>query len=363
MTSKWMNGKLLLAVACLLLLADVGIAQRTISPDNRHEVIFILERHRQSPVLQQGRRNHSENLIRSLWEGRSSVFWGAHVRNDPAYRAVFGISEEQLQQIEELGDKETPEIQKLNEEWDMMVIPGDSHLLTADVEMVNQISDIHRRSLLLEKNVWSDAIDSVLTQEQKQKIFEAQLVAMEELPIISPKMFEALNITDAQKQQMEIIKKELEPEFENLLEAFVSNAEIVWNKETAEIVKQLKLGYHGESEELTKTIRKKLMAEDPEYKRVKDAIQSTGQAFATQFREKLFDVLTDAQWIRLQKLLDNPPEHAKAYIKQVKIRLGRNEEGKNQGWIPGPGAWQPGSSAIPEQYRQERNSRFPRGGN
>ena len=184
---------------------------------------------------------------------------------------------------------------------------------------------------------------------------------MNELPIISPKMFEALNITDAQKQQMEIIKKELEPEFENLLEAFVNNAEIIWNKENDEFVKQLKWGYNGEGLELARTVRTKLMTEDPEYKRVKNAIQSTGQAFATQFREKLFDVLTDTQWIRLQELLDNPPEHAKAYIRQVKIRLGRNEEGKNQGWIPGPGAWQPGSSAIPEQYRQERNSRFPRG--
>ena len=354
-----MNGKLLLAVACLFPSADVGIAQRTINPDNRHEEIFVLERHRQSPLLQQTRRNHSENLIRSLWEGRSSVFWGDHVRNDPAYRAVFGISEEQVQQIEAL--RETPEIQKLDEEMDTIDIHGDSHKPTADMEMVNQLSDIHRRSTLLEKNVLSDAIDSVLTQEQKQKIFEAQLVAMEELPIISPKMFEALNITDAQKQQMEIIKKELEPEFENLLEAFVNNAEIIWNKENDEFVKQLKWGYNGEGLELARTVRTKLMTEDPEYKRSKNAIQFAGQAFATQFREKLFDVLTDTQWIRLQELLNNPPEHAKACIKQVKIRLGRNEEGKNQGLQPGPDSWRPGDP-IPEQYRQERNerSRFKR---
>jgi len=81
-----------------------------------------------------------------------------------------------------------------------------------------------------------------------------------------------------------------------------------------------------------------------------------------QFRIKMFDVLTDEQWLRIQDLVDHPPEYIKVFLKKVKANIEKNA--RDTGWQPGPGSWQPGD-AIPEAYRQERNTRgnFPRPAN
>ena len=102
------------------------------------------------------------------------------------------------------------------------------------------------------------------------------------------------------------------------------------------------------------------MAEDPEYKKIQEEILSQSQAFSEKFKIRMFDVLTDEQWARLLALIDNPPAHAQVLGKRLRERQGENAQ-TGGGYIPGPGAWQPGDP-IPAQYRQERNtrSRFPR---
>ena len=50
---------------------------------------------------------------------------------------------------------------------------------------------------------------------------------MGETPVIVPYLFEALNLTDAQKGAMERIKKELEPEFEKHLGIYTNNASMI----------------------------------------------------------------------------------------------------------------------------------------
>jgi hypothetical protein len=114
-----------------------------------------------------------------------------------------------------------------------------------------------------------------------------------------------------------------------------------------------------ERQEKMEAIQKKLK-EDPEYKKVSDQLQTQGKAFSTKFNTKIFDILTDEQWARLQKLIDNPPEYAKVFGKKMKEQQGKGE--KSDSWAPGPNSWQPGKP-IPEEYRQWRNTggRFPRG--
>jgi Ni/Co efflux regulator RcnB len=124
-----------------------------------------------------------------------------------------------------------------------------------------------------------------------------------------------------------------------------------------ELKKEGNKGKDGEA------IRKKLLAEDPEYKKIYEEIQSQGKAFSTKFKTKMFDVLTDEQWARLQQLIDNPPEHARAFRNRLQKQRGEAE--KKGEWMPGPNSWRPGDP-IPEQYRQQRNERqgsFPRGEN
>ena len=123
-------------------------------------------------------------------------------------------------------------------------------------------------------------------------------------------------------------------------------------------------------------IRKKLLAEDPEYKRLSEEMQSKSKAFAENFKTRMSDVLTATQRKRLQELIDNPPAHALAFRKALRETLGIGEESEKSKtgaasyasekpgmWIPGPGAWRPGSSVVPEQRQYEQNPRrpFPRG--
>ena len=86
----------------------------------------------------------------------------------------------------------------------------------------------------------------------------------------------------------------------------------------------------------------------------------SGRALADRLKIEMFDVLNDAQWERMLDLIDNPPEYVKKAIARIRKEMG-TEDSSSGGWQPGPGSWRPGD-AIPEAYRQERNTRgnFPR---
>jgi len=180
--------------------------------------------------------------------------------------------------------------------------------------------------------------------------------------LVSPQTFEVFNLTDAQKQQMKTIQKELEPAFEEFLEKLADGTAIFASKMFDEMQRQ------GRPDDVSaawqQAIQRKLM-EDPVNKKIYDELMSQNREFSTLFKTKMFDVLTDEQWVRLQKLIDNPPEHAVLFRKHLKKQQGESEDTKKtEMWIPGPGAWQPGQG-IPEGYRIERNRRsgFPRGEN
>jgi len=350
--------RLLLSLSCLLLLAGIGYAQQS-------------REQRLSPLGQLSMKESLKSSIRIFWEGRAVSLMGITLLELPELRAGWDVSEEQVQQIQDalqnMGQavQENPEYQKLIEGSVaiQMQNPDDPLLYNADEETINRFLELSKKkSALMWETVYED-VDTILTPEQKQKINESLLVSMGELPGISPYMFEALDLTDAQKQEMEKIKKELEPEFEKNLDYFADRQLILMNRLNEEYEKQ---GGTWNIEDMTERMRtawNTLIAEDREFKRINDEVQSQSRAFSTQFKTKMFDVLNDEQWKRLQELIDNPPEHTKALLKIMKEQSGESEEGKNPGggWQPGPGSWRPGDP-IPEEYRQERNTRgnFPR---
>jgi len=298
-----------------------------------------------------------KGAFRSAWNGRgiTGIFTvlAAEEQNDPlALLAAFGISEEQYGQIGEHINASLADMPK-----EMLGDPELSRYMTEmgqlqaseipDAETMEKVLDLLEKSMEIQGsfvfNAAADAMEVVLSAEHLQQLQETLLANMEAMPFVTPSMFEALNLTDAQKEQMAKIKKELEPEFEAVLENWMN-------------------GY--------KTLTK-MTAEDPEHKKIVAEIQSKGQGFAMRFRTQMFDVLTDEQWVRLQNLIDNPPEHALVFRKKLRELAGISGEGhdgekseESDVWVPGPGSWRPGD-AIPIQYRQEREtrSRFPRGEN
>jgi Ni/Co efflux regulator RcnB len=335
---------LLAAVLYLFLLALTGYAQ---PQPNRAQM-------QNSPVMQQGMKNGLKAQFRMIWDGRGGNLMAFGMLRDPEFRAALDVSDEQHQRIEDamgaIGTElqKNPEYQKLIEEGEALRNPDDPLMLNADEETLKKISDLQQKLQSFGTNYMIDTMNNNLTAEQKQKLKELLLANMGEMPFVSPSMFDALDLSTAQKQQMEKIKKDFEPEFEKNLENFANGTVMMLGKAFEESAKQ------GNEDKSMDEIQKKLL-EDPEYKKINDEIMSQGKAFATQFKTKMFDVLTDDQWVRLQKLIDNPPAHAKAYAKQLKEQMGEAE--KSGQWMPGPNSWKPGDP-IPEQYRQQREERI-----
>ena len=330
-------------VSCLLLFSVAGSAQEEAA--NR----------RLSPLQRQFERSGTRTIVRFSWDG--SIAGDLNVRRDSALRQAWNISDEQYQEIEDIqrGDKfareffQRPEVRSIMEEENQYM--RSTAMQNADEETrAIKSAEFHEKRMVLLYTLQADAIENILTAEQKRKIQEYQLATMERMPFVSPRMFEALDLTDGQRQEMERIKKKLEPEFEKLLENHLNNQQIIADKIFEERKRQ------GDGIDIM-VIHEKLLKEDPEYKKIDDESSSAGKAFAIQFKTEMFEVLTDEQWLRLQALVDNPPDYIKAIYK-------REEDRKKQAgaWQPGPNSWQPGD-AIPEQYRQERNAKrqFPRG--
>jgi Ni/Co efflux regulator RcnB len=359
---------LFIAVSSLLFLPLVGYAQPQMPSAAQM---------RQSPMIQQAMKSGTKTALRSFWDGRGSNLMLLGLIHDSEMRSTLGISDEKFQEIMGAAAPSNilnnPEVQQLMEEMQGIADPSDPLMQNASEETINKFLDMQERIQSLTMSSLLDAIDNALPPEQKQKMQEAQLAIMGEMPIVSPSIFEALHLTDEQKQAMEEIKKGLESEFEKHLETFADGTVVMANKMFEEIDKQggLENFFGGDPatvqermpaiQEKMQAIQKKLL-ENPEYKKVHTELETAGKAFSTKFQTKMFDVLTDEQWKRLQELTDNPPEFAKMLLKKIKEQRGEAE--KAEVWAPGPNSWKPGDP-IPAQYRQERNtrSRFPRAEN
>jgi len=319
-----------------------------------------------NPMVQESMKIGEKTAIRSSWDGQMAQFWDSDVVKDPDARAALGLSDEQYQQILDRLDNTDmneyqltyPGMQEIIKELEAIRKPDDPYFQSmenADAETQKKFLDISERQSKLwtysRINFRNGIVLSVLTAEQKQKLNEAVLASIAAMPVISPNVFEALDLTDAQKQKMAEIKKEHEPEFEQILENIANSNMVIVNKVIDEFEKQGGDLMSGEDfQDKIPEIMKKLMTNDPEVKKIHEEIVSSSRQFATQFKMKLFDVLTDEQWKRLQQLTDDPSEHIKILRKKLQTNMGRSEETEEQDkdapWCSG--------DAIPEEYRQER---------
>jgi Ni/Co efflux regulator RcnB len=351
-----MKSKLFLLTISYLLFLYTSYAQQP-APPNFAQL-------RNSPAMQQAMKNGMKSGFRSFWDGRGANLMAVGLMNDPDIRAAWGVSDEQYQEIKSLPMRLQTEIQK-NPEFQILMkevqaIGKNPFGPDADEETQAKIMDIQGKMTSLSIGIMSDSIDTVITPEQKQKVNESLLANMAEMPMVAPSMYEVLGLTDAQKQEMAAIRKELEPEFEKSVEDFVNGTMLTMNMMFDELEKQGgDLTNPLEVQEKIITVAKKMEAEDPKFKQIQQDIQSKGKQFAMHVNTRMFDVLTDEQWDRLQKLIDNPPKYAEVFRKKIQDKKAASE--KAGAWQPGPNSWKPGD-AIPESYREERNekSKFPR---
>jgi hypothetical protein len=256
---------LLIAVACMLIFSATGQSQvfdlqnridslaigYTGSPDQRDSDLKI------SRML-------LEEAVRSFWEGGGTSFQTKLLLGRSEIRTVLGISENQFQQIQEMAHEyiHAPERREAMEK----TVP------VARTNAEGEMEVVFETWILPDMNQWNEVMSYVfengLTPEPRQQKNAMLTVFISEAPLISVNLFEALNLTDAQKQQMEDIKKEFEPEFEAVLEEFANAQMVLLDKVLEENWKQRE--GRGMRERDQQEYVKKLLAEDPVYKRTHD---------------------------------------------------------------------------------------------
>jgi len=340
----------------------------------RHEV--MMEAHRamqRSPAMQQMQRDMMRQMMNSVWasDGLSPVTMG-YLQN-PDFREGLGISEEQMQGIQRApqGMMDDPNARQFRDEMDALMAQdpfgpnGTEELQHRFMERQMQVG-ARMQEIMMER--MSNAIHENLTPEQIQGIREAQISTMDAIPIVSPSMFEALDLSDAQRRQLDAIKREMQPEFERhtdkmvdthvrMMEAMQESMERMRNVTDPEERARLSANHSPEN----------ILRTNPDLQRAMNELMASGTALSGALRGRMSGVLTSAQWARMMNLIDNPPEYVKGMLAEMRRQMGVDEPQATSrqpggGWVPGPGAWRPGDP-VPERLQMERNPRggFPRG--
>jgi hypothetical protein len=361
--------QLFFTLSCLLLLMSAGQSQ--------------------SSDAQQLKGMYKNNL-RFWWDGTTSVRMRAEVSwcdqallRDPEFRAALGISDEHYQEILSSIHRgritENPEYRKAEQEHKDLyedvwgVEPGRNFAMlsreheerkrVAGPEKLNRLQELGAKLESMQREFAAGASqrrpvaadEDPLSPELRQKIQEAQLAAMGETATIVPSLFGVLNLTDAQREKMEQIKKELEPEFEKHLETYANNTALIKDRERAAFnalvqrnallaeerlnaeIRRIHAGMTGDGVNTT-TIRERQLVQiapgvkipqeqaemlrqvwaEPESRKLFDESYASGKAFAVLFKSRVSEILTDAQRKRLQELTDNPPPHARVLIQRLR---------------------------------------------
>ena len=361
---------LLIAIACLLLgLTTPAFAQI----DTLH-----------TPAMRQAFKNAANQEMISFWNGNVSIIRSLNLLQNDHFREGLGITEKQVQTIQEATwlmatvsivsvDGEShivandPDIQLIQDEISKLQSTYAENVSISE-ETGEKIFDLHWTLGELVHQKASDIINENLTPDQLRKTKEFHLSVMSEIPFVTPSMFEVLDLSDEQKEQLASIKEEMEAEFLELIDK-MGEMQLKMSEKFQEELAKLEVPPVEGVPDIVERMRladeiglgKKVSDANPDLWREWGKISGTGSGLADKLKVKMFDVLTDEQWARMIDLIDNPPDYAKRWIVQNRGYMeGANSEAS--GWVPGPGSWQPGDP-IPIQYRQERETRgrFPRG--
>ena len=294
---------------------------------------------------------------RSAWNGNYSDFVLSFLEIDDA-REGIGVSKEQVQKIQDIKHgpyerlyetiQNDPNYKSIQEEMLKLARTGGPYMKDASEETQKKYFDLMAKSKGIVEEKKGNLINEILTPEQMKKIKEFQISLMPRFPIVSPNMFEALDLSDAQKKQFDEIKKEMEPEFEKAIDMHTESDSFPI-KLSHEIDEKLKdVTDPQERQRLEDDLRKEAQLKGQQ---LCDEAVEYDKGFVNRLKFKMFDVLTDEQMKRMADLIDNPPDY-------VKKNFWRNTIGE---WTPGPDSWKPGDG-IPEEYikHREEQRRFPR---
>jgi len=325
-----------------------------------------------SPAMQQMQKNAMKRMMNSLWNGEGMDLMAIGLLlQDNDFQGGIGASQEQHQKIQEAMRSGTMEM--MNDpgiksiQWEIqklaMGIPDDGLFGENVSEETRQKFfelqvnlQVKTQEFMIER--MTTTVNESLTRDQMKKVKEFQISMMEEMPIISPSMFDAFDLSDAQKQQLDEIKKELQPEFEKNIDKMIDVQMKFTEKMQDELERLLEITDPEERqmlmERVTESVRK-------EFQQEMNNMTESGKGFANQLKFKMFDVLTDEQMERMADLIDNPPDYVKKAIIQIRKQMGNDDSSTTASgeWKPNANSWKPGDPIPAEYLEQRQERRFP----
>ena len=348
---------------CVLLGVLLAVSVYAQAPPSQREIM-------RSPAMQRMQKNAMKQAMRSFWTGDGTNLMAIGLLQDNDFREGLGVSQEQSQKIQgvmqNLGStiQTDPEIKPIFEEINTLMreTPGGIFAENITEEKINRFFDLQSKMQDVIFQKMYKSVNENLTPEQLRKVKEFQISTMSEIPIGSPNMYEALDLSAEQKKQLDDIKKELEPEFEKNIDKMADAQARFMSKFQEELADRLEgVTDPEEIKRISQEVAKKVRDADPEAKRLEDEIRESGKAFASKLKFRMFDVLTDEQMERMADLIDNPPDYIKKVLARVRKEMGTDEAESSGEWKPGINSWKPGDP-IPKEYleqRKERKKSFP----
>lgn len=357
-----MSTRLLLITATILfLLANFALAA---GPKSLDDVVTDYPRASKKPTAF---KNIAKQEQRNYWSGRNTKFVDAALYDEKISNGL-GISEEQRKTMQEArrhfeyNSENDPDIKPIWEQVQNVMSemdnlpPGSSKA----GETQTKYDELQGKLRLAYYKKQDDIILDMMTEKQKMKLKEFQISTMSVTPaVVEPKMFEALNLSDKQKEQLSGIQKNLEPEFEKFLDLMANREQSYYAKMDREL--SGKLDGRPDMDTRVRIIedaRKRVIAANPEIPALEKESREQWKGFTNKLKFQMYDVLTDEQMERLAQLIDNPPDYVKEFLELMRKEY-ESESSDPDEWVPGPNSWKPGDP-IPEEYLKERRKpRFP----
>ena len=356
-------------ITVLAVILPLGLTASTLAQNNEEVARQAMMR---SPAAQQMQKDTMNQMMSSVWNDSSANPMVMDWLGQDDFRSGVGVSVEQVRRIQRtmqnVGDNlpNEPALQPYHQELRnfMEATPGGPFGPNGTPETQTKFfelqTNLHTQAQSIALGKLQNTINETLTPGQLKKIKEYQVSIMSENPMVSPSVFEAFDLSSAQKGELDNIKKEMEPQFKKNIDKM---AEMQWNLQKKVMDKANETGKNldavtdpAEKKRIMDDLVKNVLESDPAFhQKMRETMEGTKEA-ADKLRSRMVDVLTVEQRKRMADLIDNPPD----YIKKMQGSLRRGME--NDGpWRPDANSWKPGDP-IPEEFLQyrEEQQRFPR---
>ena len=362
----------LATLSCFLLFAfAVHAQQQEPSAEQVQRQIDEMLQYMSSPRKQLDEEAQEIAGDRSPWNGsgtwmtlRAVIRLGGEAElgltNEQKERLPFLYKENELgaEWYQKMRTNPTPEFIQAMEAERAAQLPDDPLFEHATEEQKNA----YREANMLSSNLLWEALQSdimeTLTPEQMLHVRKLEMQLMPALGIPFPSMFDPLDLTDEQKNEMNKITDEMESEFDVLIrEAAMLKAERI-----VSVYKSLQGKTFSSLQEFnsvsSETHRRFEATEAMREKRLD--LQERGTKFMTHLQGRLMNVLTDEQLDRMQKIMDESPGFVKTVLARAKAQQRAQQANPDLQFSPGPDSWRPGMP-LPVQFKEERRTgRFPR---